>query len=320
MRKPSFAKINYTLRPNKNVERKLIVECLFGLNEAFPIQEYAYIGMGSMWFVDFVLVHKKLLIEKMISIEKEIYAERAEFNKPYDCIKVIPGDTSMVLPELDFESRPTIAWLDHETGLDGPVLEDVRIVCENAKNGSVLLVTVNANFRKLDGIKDKTGKPMKRVDALRQYAGDLVPPNLDRKNILERFPEVLAEILFAHVKSTIKASGRLERFYPLFNIFYRDTSPMLTIGGMIAKEGDKEKLDCCGLFRRFDCATGEKQFTINVPHLTVKEKIALDEMLPRTEFPSVEEIEEKGFPLDKEDIEAYCRFYRHYPVFGEFAF
>ena len=31
MMKPSFTRINYTVRPNKNVERKLIVESLYGL-------------------------------------------------------------------------------------------------------------------------------------------------------------------------------------------------------------------------------------------------------------------------------------------------
>lgn len=320
MRKPSFVKINYTLRPNKNVERKLIAECLFGLKEAFPVQEYSYVGMGSMWFADFVLVHKQLLIEEMISIERMKYAKRAAFNKPYDCIKVIPGDTSVVLPEVGLENRRTIVWLDYDTGLDGPVLEDATLVCQKAKSGSVFLVTINSNYKRLDGLKDETGKPMTRVNALRKYVGDLVQPGLNKKDIRDSFPEVLGKILFAHLKTTIKASGRPERFCPLFNMYYVDTSPMLTVGGMIANKDDKEKLDSCDLSGRFDCVEGENQFIINVPHLTFKEKMALDEMLPRSERPSAKEIEDREFPIDTEDIEAYSRFYRHYPMFGEFAF
>lgn len=312
MKKPSFAKINYTLRPNKNVERKLIVECLFGLKPAFSLDEYIYIGMGSMWFVDFALFHKLLFIEKMISIEKEIYAQRAQFNKPYNCITVIPGDTSIVLPELGIENQRSIIWLDYDTGIDGPVLEDATIICEKAMTGSIFLITVNSNFKSLH-------PPKKRVKTLRRYGHDLVPPDISEKDILNNYPEILAKILFSHIKKTIKNSGRLERFYPLFNVSYADTSPMLTIGGMIANEKDKKALNDCQMIENFECITEEKQFVIDVPLLTIKEKIMLDEILPESDPVTIQEMQ-KTFPLDKNYIEGYARFYRHYPVFGEFAF
>ncbi len=84
LRKPSFKTINYSIRPNKNVERKLIIEFLSALEQKFHISNYRYIGFGSMWFTDFILMHKALQINDMISIEESKSNEkRAEFNKPF---------------------------------------------------------------------------------------------------------------------------------------------------------------------------------------------------------------------------------------------
>ena len=147
--KPSFSKINYAVRPNKNVERKLMAEALLCLKDAFGISDYNYIGMGSMWFTDFILFHKVLLIDSMFSIEKEEYAKRAAFNKPYDCITVVQGDSTAVLPSMPELGQSSIIWLDYDTGLDGPVLKDTKTVCEKAKNGNIFMITVNANHEKI---------------------------------------------------------------------------------------------------------------------------------------------------------------------------
>ena len=64
--------INYVIRPNKTVERKLIFETLSRLAPIFNFAEYRYIGFGALWFVDFVMAHKYLSIANMISIEKRL--------------------------------------------------------------------------------------------------------------------------------------------------------------------------------------------------------------------------------------------------------
>jgi len=318
---PSFAEINYVLRPNKNVERKLIIGSLYGLNQAFEIDQFIYIGLGSMWFVDFVLAHKVLSIEKMISIERDDYVKRASYNRPYDCIEVIGGDTTNILPELNLKNILSIIWMDYDQGLEGPVLEDTRRICGACKSGSVFITTVNSDSNRLDNVMDVSGRTLSRIEAVKHYAGDLVPPNVKAKDLKKTyFPALLGKILFDHIKVSIKESGRSDSFYPLFNIYYKDTSPMITIGGMIADDDDKKRLRDCDLPKKYDWVTGEKQFIIDVPPLTVKEKIELDQMLPRDEPPTVEEIEEAGFTLEERQIKSYHQFYRHYPVFGEFSF
>src|SRR5262249_18751827 len=93
---PSFERVDYSIRTNKNIERKLVFDRLRTLDAALHFSTYRYMGLGSMWFVDFVLAHRALRINELWSLE-ESNADRAEFNKPYDCIRIIPGTTTTTL-------------------------------------------------------------------------------------------------------------------------------------------------------------------------------------------------------------------------------
>ena len=66
---PSYEKINYLLRPNKSVERKMVCEMLAGISSVKDLSAYQYIGFGSTYFADFSLFHRSFGITKMISIE-----------------------------------------------------------------------------------------------------------------------------------------------------------------------------------------------------------------------------------------------------------
>jgi hypothetical protein len=51
----SYRKINYTLRPAKNIERKMLCEAFHKLHPFGKVQNYRYIGFGSTYFSDFIL-------------------------------------------------------------------------------------------------------------------------------------------------------------------------------------------------------------------------------------------------------------------------
>lgn len=212
MAKPSFEHVNYALRPNKSVERKLMVEGLCALQPQFNVRDYWYIGLGSMWFVDFILVHKNLLIDKMYSIEWPDHADRAKFNRPYACIEVIPGETTEVLRNLPLQEYSSIIWLDHDSGIEGPVLQDIEIVCNKAKSGSVMIVTINADKRRLPR-RDEHNQRLTPEESLQRCAPGLVPSEV--RNLFsyprEKFARLLGRILFGHTKNTIRVSGRRER-------------------------------------------------------------------------------------------------------------
>src|SRR4051794_34072109 len=83
----SFNKFNYWLRPSKQVERKILIEKLLRLAQnGYDIPKYTYLGFGSVYYVDFIMFHKFLFIEKMECIEHGKIPRRMRFNKPYKFI------------------------------------------------------------------------------------------------------------------------------------------------------------------------------------------------------------------------------------------
>src|ERR1700759_2180559 len=129
---PSFDEINYSLRVNKNVERKLLVEVFASLKPEFPIESYQCLGFGSVWYADFILMHRRLGIQDLVSVEKETSRlDRAEFNRPFACVKVLGGDLSGHLATMKF-TKPLIAWLDYDDGIAGPILNDITDLVQKA--------------------------------------------------------------------------------------------------------------------------------------------------------------------------------------------
>jgi len=52
----SSYRVQYDLRPAKQVERRMIIDALQRLSTAgFPITDYQYTGFGAIYFVDFIV-------------------------------------------------------------------------------------------------------------------------------------------------------------------------------------------------------------------------------------------------------------------------
>ena len=317
----STDKVNYAIRPNKTVERKLIFEVLSILSPILNLPSYRYIGLGALWFVDFVLAHKYLMIEDMISIEKnQILASRAEFNKPYACISVVHGDTQTVLPELDFEKLPLLVWLDYDSGLEGSVLEDISTLCGRARTGSIIVVTVNAHRDRLPTHDENDDKIEKFSDRMRAVAGDLIPADLPKgADQTSGYPPYLVSVLFAHMRRQLRKAGRDgENLLPLYNIGYSDNAPMVTLGGAIVDEPRSRQIRTILEEKKMGTFLDQKHhLEIGVPPLTFKEKAGLDQLLPNVNPPTQQDVLELGFRLKPSQIDAYHRFYRYYPLFGE---
>lgn len=313
----SFESINYSIRPNKNIERKLVFEALKTLNAQIDFSKYRYVGLGGRWFIDFLLAHRYLLVTDMISISYESEAARAEFNKPYGSIVVEPGESSEVLPRIDLGKKQNLVWLDYDSSIGGPALKDIEIVSNTATSGSILLVTLNANNKNIPH-KDSNENPMNPEEALRYHFGDLIPPKLPSGALTGNgYPKFLANVFMHHIKSCVYKSGRNLKFFPIFNYAYRDGVSMITVGGVIGDTMHESALKESGVMKASG-VTGEEQYVIDAPNLTVKEKLALDCMLLRDVPPTKPEVfATYGFELDNDKLAAYHRFYRLYPTFGE---
>jgi hypothetical protein len=305
--------VNFALRPNKNVERKLIVDSLHPLEESFAISKFRYIGFGSVWFADFLLIHRILGIRDMVSIEKEC-PDRAAFNAPYGCIRVEPGESTEVLPLLDLEQSRSLVWLDYDAGFDAGVLDDVPHCCDRLPSGSILMVTVNAHKGSVP-THGTDGEEISPSDSYKHWAGGFAPNDLPARLFTNKnYPNLVTATLHRCFKHSVVESGRELEFIPMFSYFYQDNAPMVTYGGMIANTADKVLLEKRMGPREEDEMPSRP---IRVPPLTYKEKMHMDVLLPCEGLTADIVQTVLGFRLKDEQVASYCEYYKFYPVFGE---
>jgi hypothetical protein len=309
---------DYTIRPNKSIVRKIIFGALQRLSSPeFPLGEYPYIGLGSVSFTDFVEAHHSLGISEMISFERNLSRyHRAEYSKPYSCIRVINGDTRSTIPRLKpaIFNDPALLWLDYEGTIEkSNVLEDIELLCNRLEPGSVVITTINASVSWIDDKaerKDETINEVRRilenshmsndmkVDKLKDKIPDKLSTLERRKKYLKKEFEGLVEAEEAKCYTASKINdvyqqaiarkydkelvdqGRSDiEFRQVFDIGYEDTAPMLVVGGVLVDEDYADHLERSRLWDSPHLQDGDRTM-VQVPRLTRKEKVVIDQLLP----------------------------------------
>lgn len=310
---PSFERINYALRPAKNVERKMLAEAFHHLSRFQPVRDYRYIGLGSVYFSDFVLFHRALGFDDMICIERESgSSRRVEFNRPFGCVKVELGTTAAILPSLQWEKR-SIIWLDYDGVLTASALSDVETVVSRAPSGSIFALSLNAHPKILED-----NLPDMREDLGREILPDrLTPDDFKGWKGAAFYWRVLSETIQTSLER--RNDGHTDpspmAFHQLFHFRYQDSIKMFTLGGLLCSEADDSVRVACALDRVKSYRPGPEPFEIVVPKLTFREIRYLDRRMPKG-HPN--EVDLHGIPA--EDADHYAKLYRFFPGFVEAEF
>lgn len=316
----SFEAFNYNLRPAKHIERRLMMELFQRLGVFHPLSKYRYVGMGSIYFVDFVLIHRLLGITNLVSIEHEHDPEkqrRFSFNAPFRSVRMMFEESSSALEKLDWK-MPSIAWLDYDGKIEPHVFTDVATVTADAETGTLLIVTLNASRE--EPTKKEIEKSITEVDKLRKRlpAGKL-PVDVAVKDLQGwGVANVIRRMLRNQVIDTlaarngILAPGNKLTFRQVFNFQYRDAARMVTAGFLFYRESEAHKLAASGITDLEGYSDDENAVVIEVPHLTHRELRYLEKQLP---LEPGRHLRLAG--ITEEEFEAYRKFYRHYPTFAE---
>lgn len=313
----SYKKINYSIRPAKSIERKMLSETLRKLTVFNLVENYRYVGFGSTYFSDFTLFHKTLGIHNMVSIEKDTNNKaRFEFNKPFNCVKMEFGGSNDILPKLNW-SEKTILWLDYDTKLDATSLADISYFCAFAPASSVLIVTVNAQP---DEIREGEDPNTYRLQELKRRVGEeKVPLGVTGRELRAwDAAKVYRRIICNEIKETLMhRNGGLHpssklNFKQIFNFHYSDGAKMLTLGGLIFEEGQKALVAGCGFENLPFTREDSEPYLIEVPNLTYNEIRHLN-----TKLPTSSSFSAPTHNIPQEDIENYAKTYRWFPNFAE---
>lgn len=310
----SFESINYSLRPSKSVQRGVIFEGLKVLFDVMRLQNAVYIGLGSIWFTDFVMAHKVLDIDEMISIEKdEIGYRRARFNKVYSCIKILRGRSDEKLRETieleNYRTRPWIVWLDYDSALNESKIEEMRWLLRNAPENSIVLFTFSAT-------QNAYGRKLKdRPQRLANLLGSVVPDDMGKERCeKDNLALTLASLTMDFLSSVIADNARLGGFVRSFKVPYLDSVGMVTVGGVLPTRETVDSVSAVVDDHKWKCVVDEM---IQAPPMTLKEVATLQAELPFDGELTRARIQELGFDLLEDQIRSFQQYYKYLPNFAE---
>lgn len=309
----SFDTVNYSLRPSKCAQRGLIFEGLKSLSVSMDLSDAVYIGLGSIWFTDFVLAHKMLDIEEMISIEaNDVGYRRAVFNKVYRTISLRHGHSRDILPQVleerGFKTKPWIVWLDYDSALNEDIVEEMQWLIVNAPPKSVILFTFSAN-------PNAYGKPVNRPERIGRLLGGVVPDDLDKERCdKEKIPLTLSQYTMDFLSSEVADAARPGGFVEAFKVPYMDTVAMVTIGGVLPAPGSAPAARAVISDTKWKCLLDE---VMQAPQMTLKEAATLQAELPAVGQLTRARIQEIGFDLHEQQIQSFQKYYKYLPSFAE---
>lgn len=314
----SYRKVNYSLRPAKHAQRRMIAELLSCLYPFRAVRDYQYVGFGSLWFEDFRLFHRLLGFKKMTSIEKSRLKERFIENRPFKSVDILFGESNAVLKKIDW-SLSTITWLDYDSQISKSSLMDIETVVGKCQSGSILTLTYNveeaAEFveAQISDNDDSAATEMFR-SRFADFSGKKIFQD-DLKG--QPFKSLVREICDTQIERSVAIRNRGKEkaetitFKLLVRLDYADATPMMTLVYILFSEDDMNKYNQCQFDTIDFLPSVGSTIRIDMPKLTLKEIRNIEAQVPTDNF---DQIEKRGIP--DSDIRKFIEIYRYLPNFA----
>lgn len=308
--------IPYDLRPSKQIERKIVFECLQAAKATgVPVSELPYVGMGGVRYIDFLLANKLLGIQRFKSVEHDqSIVERCEYNKPFQSLSVFDGTSADFIDQVGFP-QSSVVWFDYERGVSADLKDDMIKMAGAISPRSFIFVTATAELPA--ALKAIKGLP-KRLEAL---LADIAPLGAeltsDDLNV-NGFEGTAARILLAAL--TFGFSGRLDgEFKPFLRLNYKDSTWMTTVGGYFGPAAEGETVlsaveGACGFLRpkQRSFVYQVQQFNITDAERRLFDRASLSDKGRRSERMRLKRL---GFRV--EEIDQYRELMRFIPRYFE---
>lgn len=228
--------VSYDLRPAKQIERRILLDLVtLGRACGLELSGYRYVGMGANRFYDFLLLHRYLGIRNMISLERDPdMVERARFNAPYGFIEVREQSTTDFIQLDEFDVR-SIYWFDYDGAIGLEVINDIYSLGTSVSPGDFIFVTVNGEPPRVL----RKWSSSQRVDWYTETFGDIanqIQPNECEDSTFNQSVHKLLCTAFRHAFASAS-----DVFSMPLQIFYSDSTKMVTVGGCYLRAADDNK-------------------------------------------------------------------------------
>lgn len=319
----SGSSIPYHLRHNKAIDRNLFVDLLSRVGRFRNISAYRYIGFGGPFLEDFKTLHAALRISKMISIEAdENVSLRQKFNLPLSCMELRNDNSGEFIADFDFY-EDCIVWLDFtDPSKIGEQLAELEVLINKLQSGSVFKITLNAAASSLGVAPSGRDLQEFRAEKAAGLLGAYGPAVISSADVTSKnYPSLLLGAVEAAAKRGV--SGR--RGYvttPLSCFTYADGQAMLAVTGVVLRKAEEDNFFAQTRLHQWEfTATSWLDLKeINVPSMSVKERMLVESMLPNAEVEDIER--ELGYHIGESSSESsrmisnFSKYYRMYPWYS----
>lgn len=281
------------------------------LDRLHPLHTYTYYGFGGPYLEDFRLLYERYPSVKTISIERDgEVLKRQKFHKPYATLELEPIELKSFISDYEPADHRCIFWLDY-TDLRYSNFEEFNALIVKVAADSLIKITLRAQAK--DFIEDSA------QEQFRERFSALMP---DPSATLPNSPDAFASLVQAMVQIAIQkalpaATGMT--LQPICSFYYSDGTFMLTVTGIVCARS--ERIAVRENFQKWSLSSlnWAKPKRIDVPTLTTKERLLLQEFLPCQRYSGRMLRRKLGYLIDdtkaktESRLKQYEQFHRYYP-------
>lgn len=301
----------YPLRPNKAIDRYMLIEALKLLARPEDLKGFTYYGFGGPYLEDLRLLHEHFPKIKMVSFEEDDETHKRQFfHAPCSGIRLLKTNFKSFLAQNTLEGSKSIFWLDY-LGLQFGAFEEFKEVLEKVLPGSVVKVTVRAEPNDYVGKSDD----FKRMFEAVLPSSSSAPPMRS-----DQFAQLLQEMFqIAAQQALPSASG--QTYLPIYSSSYSDGTGMFSICGIVCERAMLPEYRTRFEDHRIANLDWGKPTRLDVPFLSTKERLRLQEYLPCPKNSGAVLSKALGYFIDngktksERKLQDYANFYRYYPHF-----
>lgn len=283
---------NYSVRPNKHVDRELFAELVGRAISNTPIEDCAYASMGGPQMADHIAMYRRNGITKLYSFDlDDETVRRQKFNAPTSetvCVQHSAAELPGKLDEISdmLGAKRFIVWLDY-TGctVRGAQLAEFQSLLQSLGPGDIARIALDASLPPARLIAElpahlKDDRVAANRELLRREMGDFHPEDSELETLRD-MPFYLASCL-EHVCDRAADNSPIDglSFLPMLQTHYVDSVPMFTSTVLVQSDNDMRQPPAGFRYLAEDWESIE---FLEVPELTAREKSLLDRMLDEDE-------------------------------------
>jgi hypothetical protein len=309
----------YHLRPNKAVDRLALVDAIRHLDRLARLQEYTYYGLGGPYLEDFRLLYELCPDVKMVSIEEdEDTYKRQRFHLPCGTLRLERAEFKSFLARYEPNDEKSIFWLDY-TGLDYGNFEDFMVLLGKMAEKSMIKISLRAHPSDFsDKQTESIGSGAERFR--RQFGAIMPDAAADPPRGYQAFACLLQEMVQVAAQRALPSAVQLT-FQPVSSFYYSDGTGMFTLTGIVCRRDAVAETKKAFHDLHFSNLSWEKPKRIDVPVLSTKERLHLQNLLPCRQRAGKTLHQALGYLVDEDrarteaKLKQYADFHRFYPYF-----